>query len=163
VFVRESGERRIVMVLEEGALAPDFTLNDDEGNVVTLSQVAAPVVLIFYPADWSPVCSDELSVFSAARHLFEDRGAKLLGISVDGVWCHKAFRSQRNLSFPLLADFEPKGAVARSFGVYREGDGFTERALFVLDRDGRVAWSEVSPVGENPGANGALRAVEALS
>ncbi len=151
------------MVLEEGALAPNFTLNDDAGNEITLSKIDAPVVLIFYPADWSPVCSDELSVFSAARHFFEDRGAQLLGISVDGMWCHKAFRSQRNLSFPLLADFEPKGAVARSFGVYREGDGFTERALFVLDREKRVTWSEISPVGENPGANGALRAVEALS
>jgi peroxiredoxin len=151
------------MVLEEGALAPNFTLNDDAGNEITLSKIDAPVVLIFYPADWSPVCSDELSVFSAARHLFEDRGAQLLGISVDGMWCHKAFRSQRNLSFPLLADFEPKGAVAQSFGVYRDGDGFTERALFVLDREKRVTWSEISPVGENPGANGALRAVEALS
>jgi peroxiredoxin len=151
------------MVLEEGALAPDFTLTDESGNGVTLSQINEPVVLIFYPADWSPVCSDELSVFSAARRLFDDRGARLLGISVDGMWCHQAFRSQRNLSFPLLADFEPKGAVAQSYGVYRNEDGISERALFVLDRTRHVSWKEISPLGENPGADGALRAVEALS
>jgi peroxiredoxin len=151
------------MVLDVGVEAPDFTLKDESGNAVTLSAIKEPVVLIFYPADWSPVCSDELSVFSAARHLFEDRGAQLLGVSVDGMWCHQAFRSQRSLGFPLLADFEPKGAVARSYGVYRSDDGISERALFVLDRERRIEWREISPIGENPGADGALRAVEALS
>jgi peroxiredoxin len=151
------------MVLDVGAQAPNFTLTDETGANVALSDFEQPVVLIFYPADWSPVCSDELSVFSAAHRLFLERGAQLLGISVDGKWCHQAFRSQRSLSFPLLADFEPKGAVAQSFGVYRENDGMSERALFVIDGDGRVAWREVFPIGENPGADGALREVEALS
>jgi peroxiredoxin len=89
-------------------------------------------------------------------------GAELLGISVDGAWCHKAFSRDRNLHFPLLADFEPKGAVARLFGVYREGDGTSERALFVIDSDGVIHWSYVSPVGVNPGADGILSALEEL-
>jgi peroxiredoxin len=151
------------MILEIGAQAPDFSLADESGQKVTLSDIAEPVVLIFYPADWSPVCSDELSVFSAAHHLFAARGARLLGVSVDGMWCHQAFHAQRNLAFPLLADFEPKGAVAQSYGAYRSEEGISERALFVIDSRRRIAWSEVSPLGENPGADGALRAVEALS
>ena len=151
------------MVLDVGAQAPNFTLTDETGANIALSDFKQPVVLIFYPADWSPVCSDELSVFSAAHRLFLERGAQLIGISVDGKWCHQAFRSQRSLAFPLLADFEPKGAVAQSFGVYRENDGISERALFVIDADGRVAWREVFPIGENPGADGALREVEALT
>jgi peroxiredoxin len=151
------------MVLAAGAEAPDFTLLDEPGHHVTLSEFRAPVVLIFYPADWSPVCSDELSVFSAANRLFQARGAQLLGISVDSAWCHRAFRSERKLAFPLLADFEPKGTIAMAYGAYRPDDGTSERALFVVDRDGRIAWSELSLVGVNPGADGALRAVEALA
>jgi peroxiredoxin len=120
-------------------------------------------VLVFYPADWSPVCSDELSVFSAANKLFRARGAQILGISVDGPWCHEVFKEQRKVAFPLLADCNPKGEVAKAYDVYREDDGTSERALFVIDRHGTIAWSEVSPVGVNPGADGALRAVEELS
>lgn len=88
--------------------------------------------------------------------------AELLGISVDGVWCHLAFANDRKLHFPLLADFEPKGGVARQYGVYRERDGISERALFVIDRDGIIRWSYVSPIGVNPGADGVLRALESL-
>jgi len=93
---------------------------------------------------------------------FGKLGAELLGISVDGAWCHTAFSRDRKLHFPLLADFEPKGAVARLFGVYREGDGTSERALFVIDADGVIHWSYVSPVGVNPGADGILSALEEL-
>jgi peroxiredoxin len=151
------------MVLDLGVEAPDFTLPDETGQPVTISSVKDPVVLIFYPADWSPVCSDELSMFSAAQHLFQAKNAHLLGISVDSIWSHQAFRSQRNLSFPLLADFEPKGAVAQSYGAYRHHEGVAERALFVIDSSRRVVWRELSPIGENPGADGALRAIEALT
>jgi peroxiredoxin len=151
------------MALKEGATAPDFGLLATPDQKVSLSEFEGPVVLIFYPADWSPVCSDELSVFSAANKLFQDRGAQLLGISVDGPWCHEEFKEQRHLAFPLLADANPKGAVAKAYGVYRDGDGTSERALFLIDRDGKIAWSDVSPVGVNPGADGALRALEALS
>ena len=88
--------------------------------------------------------------------------AQLLGISVDGSWCHAAFSQNRKLHFPLLADFEPKGAVAKLYGVYRQGEGTSERALFVIDADGVIRWSYVSPVGVNPGADGILSALEEL-
>lgn len=151
------------MALTAGADAPEFGLLATPDQKVALSEFEGPVVLIFYPADWSPVCSDELSVFSAANRLFQERGAQLLGISVDGPWCHEVFKEQRNVAFPLLADSNPKGEVAKAYDVYREHDGTSERALFVIDGDGKVVWSEVSPVGVNPGADGALRAVEALT
>ena len=94
---------------------------------------------------------------------FARYGAYLLGISVDGAWCHAAYREHRNLHFSLLADFEPKGEVAKKFGVYRQGDGTSERALFVIDGQGMIAWSFVSPIGVNPGADGILNALENLS
>jgi peroxiredoxin len=151
------------MILTPGTPAPDFTLSAAPDKTITLSEIDSPVVLIFYPADWSPVCGDELSIFEAAGQLFEKHGAQLLGISVDGVWCHSAFTADRKLKFPLLADFNPKGQTAASYGVYREDDGISERALFVLDRAHNITWSHLSPIGVNPGADGALRAVEALS
>jgi peroxiredoxin len=94
---------------------------------------------------------------------FQKHEAELLGISVDGVWCHTAFAKDRNLHFPLLADFEPKGAVARAYGAYFEQAGITERALFVIDKDGIIRWSYLSPIAVNPGADGILEALEALS
>lgn len=151
------------MALAPGTPAPDFSLLATPDQRVSLKEFEGPVVLIFYPADWSPVCSDELSVFSAAQKLFQDRGAQLLGVSVDGPWCHEAFKEQRHVAFPLLADANPHAEVAKAFGVYRDADGTSERALFVIDKDGTIAWSYVSPVGVNPGADGALQAVEALS
>ena len=87
----------------------------------------------------------------------------MIGISVDGIWCHLAFAQERKLHFPLLADFEPKGDVARRYGVYRAHEGTSERALFVIDADGTIRWSYVSPVGINPGADGILRALEGLA
>lgn len=121
-----------------------------------------PVVLAFYPADWSPVCGDQMALYNEMLPEFQNLGAELLGISVDGAWCHAAFCRDRKLHFPLLADFEPKGAVARLYGVYREADGTTERALFVIDAEGVIHWSYVSPVGVNPGAAGIFTALEEL-
>ena len=120
------------------------------------------MILAFYPADWSPVCGDQMALYNEILSEFQRYDAELLGISVDGVWSHLAFTEQRKLHFPLLADFEPKGAVARRYGVYRDGEGTTERALFVIDGDGIVRWSYVSPIGVNPGADGILRALEGL-
>jgi peroxiredoxin len=120
------------------------------------------VVLVFYPADWSPVCGDQLGLYNEVLPLFEEFGAHVLAISVDGQWSHKAFAEQRQLRFPLLADFEPKGAVARRYGVYDEKAGTSERALLVIDAEGIVRWSYVSPKGVNPGADGILRALESL-
>jgi peroxiredoxin len=118
---------------------------------------------VFYPADWSPVCGDELALFNEILPEFQRHDAQLLGVSVDGVWCHRAYTEARHLSFPLLADFEPKGAVSRAYGAYRQQDGFSERALFLIDRDGVIRWSYLSPVEVNPGADGVLSAREQLS
>jgi peroxiredoxin len=149
--------------LEPGTVAPDFSLPSAPGTTLRLSSLRGrPVILVFYPADWSPVCSDELSLFNEVLDEFRRHDAELVGLSVDGVWCHKAYRDARRLAFPLLADFEPKGAVARAYGAYRDADGTSERALFVIDRDGVIRWSYVSPVNINPGADGILAALEAL-
>jgi peroxiredoxin len=150
--------------LAAGAPAPDFTLASTPDQTVSLKAFRGrPVILAFYPADWSPVCGDQMALYNEVLPEFQRFNAALLGISVDGVWCHAAFAGARKLHFPLLADFEPKGAVARRYGVYREGDGFTERALFVIDGDGIIRWSYVSPIGVNPGADGILRALESLA
>jgi peroxiredoxin len=120
------------------------------------------VILVFYPADWSPVCGDELALFNELLPEFRRYDAELVGISVDGVWCHRAYAEARHLDFPLLSDFEPKGTVSRSYGVYRTRDGFSDRALFVLNREGVIHWRYVSPVDVNPGADGVLSALETL-
>ncbi len=108
------------------------------------------------------MCGDQAVLYNEILPIFEEYKAQLLGISVDGVWCHRAFAEANNLDFPLLADFEPKGAVARAYGVYREEDGFSERALFVIDAKGIIRWSYVSPINLNPGANGILANLEAI-
>lgn len=150
-------------ILKPGATAPDFTLHSTPDQSVSLSEFRGqPVVLAFYPADWSPVCGDQMALYNEVLPEFRRLGAELLGISVDGSWCHAAFREARNLQFPLLSDFEPKGDVCRLYGAYREGDGIAERALFVVDRDGIISWSYCSPVGVNPGADGILAALEEL-
>jgi peroxiredoxin len=149
--------------LPAGTSAPDFELPSTPDQKVSLADFRGrPVILAFYPEDWSPVCSDQLALYQELLPEFQRFDAELLGISVDGIWCHLAFASNRNLHFPLLADFEPKGAVARAYGVYRHGDGTSERALYVIDADGIVRWSHVSPVGINPGADGILHALEGL-
>ena len=149
--------------LPAGTLAPDFTLPSGPDSKVRLSELRGkPVILVFYPADWSPVCGDELALFNEVLPEFQRYDAQLLGISVDGVWCHRAYSDARHLNFPLLADFEPKGAVSRAYGAYRQQDGFSERALFVIDRDGVIRWSYLSPVEVNPGADGILSALEQL-
>jgi peroxiredoxin len=150
--------------LPPGTPAPDFTLRTTPDQTISLSELRGrPVVLIFYPADWSPVCNDELAVFNELLPEFERLGAHVVGISVDGVWCHNAFADARNLRFSLLADFEPKGEVAKTYGVYRDRDGVSERASFVIDPEGIITWNEVSPVGINPGAGGVLQALEAMA
>jgi peroxiredoxin len=157
-------DRAVRGALSAGAPAPDFTLPSTPDHAVTLHEFRGRVVILaFYPADWSPVCGDQMALYNEILPEFREDGAELLGISVDGVWCHKAFAEHRKLHFPLLADFEPKGAVARLYGVYRAVEGTTERALFVIDRQGIVRWSYVSPIGVNPGADGILRALEALA
>jgi peroxiredoxin len=150
-------------LLRSGSNAPDFTLHATPDQDLTLSDLKGqPVILAFYPADWSAVCGDQMSLYNEALPEFEKYGAEILGISVDGVWCHAAFAKHNHIHFPLLADFEPKGSVAKQYGSYREGDGFCERALFVIDRKGVISWSHLSPLAVNPGADGILRALEQL-
>lgn len=149
-------------LLAPGTKAPDFRLNATPDQTMSLSELKGrPVILAFYPADWSPVCGDQMALYNEILPEFHKHHAELLGISVDGVWSHAAFAQNRKLHFPLLADFEPKGAVAKMYGVMR-AEGFTERALFVIDKEGVIRWSYLSPVGINPGADGILEALENL-
>jgi peroxiredoxin len=151
-------------ILTAGTSAPDFNLPSTPDQRVTLSSLRGqPVILAFYPADWSPVCGDQMALYNQVLPEFQRAGAQLLGISVDGAWCHAAFSEQRKLHFPLLADFEPKGDTARRYGVYRHADGICERALFVIDAQGDIVWSHLSPLGINPGAEGILAALDGLS
>jgi len=151
-------------ILPPGASAPEFRLPSSEGESLGLRDLRGrPTVLAFYPADWSPVCGDQLTLYNEALSLFEEHQAQLLGISVDGLWSHRAYADSRNLRFPLLADFEPKGEVARLYGVYNSQEGTARRALFVLDDQNVIRWSLVSPDDVNPGAHGILNALENLS
>jgi peroxiredoxin len=156
--------QRAAMALGPGTAAPDFTLRTTPDQFVSLQDFRGhPLILAFYPADWSPVCGDQVTLYNEILPEFQRFGAALAGISVDGAWCHVAFSKDRKLRFPLLSDFEPKGAVAKSYGVYRNQDGFSERALFVLDQKGIIRWSYVSPIGVNPGADGILAALESFA
>jgi peroxiredoxin len=141
-------------VIEAGTKAPDFKLPDQDGNEVSLSDFAGQkLVLAFYPLDFSPVCTDQLSLYQEVLEELEAKGAKLVGISVDSAYCHAAFRKQLNLTMPLLADFNPKGEVSQAYGAWIEGAGISDRAL-VLIEDEEVKWSYAAPnPGEIPGAN----------
>ena len=151
-------------ILAPGAPAPDFELPGVAGERLSLRDFRGqPVILVFYPADWSSVCGDQLSLYNEVLPMFKEYGAQPVAISVDGVWCHRAFAENLSLRFPLLSDFEPKGAVARSYGVYDADKGVNQRALFVIDAQGIIRWSYVSPSGANPGAEGILGALESLS
>ena len=149
--------------LPAGTPAPDFELASTADETTSLSDLRGrPVVLVFYPADFSPTCTDQLGLYQMLLPEFERFDAVLLGISVDNLWAHKAFAADRNLSFPLLADFEPKGEVSKAYGAYNDERGTSLRALFVIDGDGVVCWSFVSPNKVNPGADGILAALEDL-
>ena len=137
-------------ILAPGTPAPDFALHSTPDQIVSLSDFrGAPLILAFYPADWSPVCGDQMALYNEVLSEFHAFKAAIVGISVDGSWCHAAFDGERKLHFPL-------------YGSYREGEGVCERALFVIDSKGTIAWSYLSPVGVNPGADGILTALEAL-
>jgi peroxiredoxin len=149
--------------IQAGVRAPAFTLPTSPSKTASLADyLGHPVVLVFYPADWSPVCGDQLALYTELQDEFASHHATVLGISVDGPWCHQAFVEARHYTVTLLADFEPKGAVSRIYGVYAEKLGTSERALFVIDAQGIVRWSYVSPMGVNPGADGILTALESL-
>lgn len=151
-------------ILGPGAVAPNFTLASAVDQKLTLAEFRGKsVILAFYPADFSPVCGDQMALYNEILDEFRKLDAQLLGVSVDGVWCHAAFAAARHLKFPLLADFEPKGGVAKLYGVYDQDEGTSGRALFVIDSAGVVRWSELSAIGVNPGADGILDALEDMN
>ncbi|WP_293790412.1 redoxin domain-containing protein [uncultured Pedobacter sp.] len=151
-------------MLQKGDTAPDFELNATPDQKIKLKDFKGKnVILAFYPADWSPVCSDQMALYNEMLKYFNKYDAQIFGVSVDSVWCHLAFEENRKLHFPLLADFEPKGAVSKAYGVYDDEVGESKRALFVIDKEGEIAWSYLSPVAVNPGADGILDALEELS
>ena len=153
-----------VWALRPGTIAPDFELPNGPDRKVSLESLRGrPVILVFYPADWSPVCGDQLALYNEVLPEFQRFNAELLGVSVDGPWCHRSYGQQRNLHFPLLSDFEPKGEVSKKYGAYRKGEGISERGLFVIGSAGRISWSYVSPIDVNPGADGILTALENLA
>jgi peroxiredoxin len=149
-------------VIEPGTQAPDFKLRNQEGEKVSLSDLRGrKVMLVFYPSDFSPVCTDQLSIYQEVLPEIEQRGATLLGISVDGMWSHKAFQEKLGIDIPLLADFHPKGEVASSYGAYLDRYGTSNRSLVLVDEDGVVEWVHESPSPlEIPGANLIFDALE---
>lgn len=150
-------------MLQKGEKAPEFTLYATPDQKLKLSQLKGKkVILAFYPADWSPVCGDQMALYNEMLKYFHKYNAELIGISVDSKWCHLAFAQDRKLHFPLLADFEAKGAVSRLYDAYDEEEGQSKRVLYVLDEEGIVHWSYESPVGMNPGADGIIDALEDL-
>jgi peroxiredoxin len=149
--------------LPTGVPAPDFVLAASNGERIRLSQYRGrPVILAFYPQNGTSVCSNQLALYNEALHLFQEYEAQLLAISVDDLASHQDFSETLKLHFPLLADDNPAGAVASRYGVLNPGDGKSERALFVIDREGMIFWSELSPRGVNPGAHGILQALESF-
>ena len=150
-------------MLQPGTIAPDFELNSTPDQTLKLSELKGKKVIIaFYPADWSPVCGDQMTLYNETLSFFSRHKAQLLGISVDSKWCHMAFIHYHKFHFPLLADFEPKGKVARMYESYDEKEGECKRSLYVLDENGIIRWSYLSPTGVNPGANGILEALETI-
>lgn len=152
------------MLLQKETLAPDFELYTTPDQKISLRELKGKkIILAFYPADWSPVCGDQMSLYNEMLKYFHKHNAEMIGISVDSKWCHMAFSQDRKLHFPLLADFEPKGEVAKAYGVYNDKEGNSQRALFVINEQGIIEWSYLSPEGINPGADGILEALEKMS
>jgi peroxiredoxin len=142
-------------MIAAGTPAPDFTLRNQDGEEVSLADFRGrKVLLVFYPMDFSPVCSDQLSVYQEVKPELTENGVEIVGISVDHPYAHKAFQEKLGIDTTLLADFEPKGAVAQAYGSYLDGLGFANRTLVLVDEEGTVAWAYESPSpGESPGAN----------
>jgi peroxiredoxin len=142
-------------VIEPGAKAPDFTLYNQDGEEVSLSDFAGrKVMLVFYPADFSDVCTNQLSVYQEVLDEIERKGVQLLGVSVDSAAAHRAFRERLGLDFPLLADFHPKGGMSASYGAYLDSIGITNRSLVLIDEAGIVRWvHEAASLNDLPGAN----------
>lgn len=152
-------------MIAAGERAPAFTLPNQYGNEVSLSDYSGSrLVIAFYPADFSPVCNDQLSIYQEVLGEIHERRAKLVGISVDGVFAHKAFAERLGLTFPLLSDFHPKGEVSRAYGALIEKRGHANRSLVLVGSDGTVEYSMAAATPlEIPGANVIFDALEAAA
>lgn len=151
-------------MLNISTTAPEFSLYATPDQRLSLSEFKGKkVILCFYPADWSPVCGDQMALYNEMLSFFRKFNAEVLGVSVDSKWSHLAFSQDRKLHFPLLSDFEPKGNVAKAYGVYDAVEGQSQRAIFIIDEAGIIQWSYLSPVGINPGAEGILEVLQKLT
>jgi len=131
-----------IMSISVGQAAPDFTLKDQSQKEVKLSDFAGKkrVVLVFYPLDWSPTCTNEHACFVNDMRSFDTLDAEVLGVSVDSVWSHKAYAEKMGIKYSLLADFHPRGAMSEKYGVYLPEKGITGRSIIIVDKSGKVAW-----------------------
>ena len=147
-----------------GAPAPEFSLKDQDQKEVKLSDYRGKkrVVLIFYPLDWSPVCTNEHICLVNDMKRFEQLDAQVLGISVDSAWSHKAFAEKMGITYPLLADFQPRGAVAAKYGVFLEEKGITGRAISIIDREGNLAWHKNYDIPVVPGVDEVAAALQGV-
>jgi peroxiredoxin len=147
-----------------GSLAPDFTLKDQDQKDVSLSSFRGKkrVVIIFYPLDWSPVCTNEHVCLVNDMKRFDKLDAQVLGLSVDSVWSHKAYAEKMSIPYPLLADFQPRGAVAEKYGVFLADKGITGRAISIIDRDGKLAWHKNYDIPVVPGLDEVAKALESV-
>jgi peroxiredoxin len=161
---QDAPQDRHLAPLLVGTLAPGFTLPQTHSTRCALrSLFGQPIILVFYPLDWEPLSRDQLILYQKFSHEFEQLGARLLGISVDHVYCHAAFARDAQLRFPLLADFQPRGRVARRYGVFRQAEGLSARALFVLDQHRRIRFSQAYPDFFNPGVDDILTTLETIA
>ncbi len=148
-------------MLATGTMAPGFSLYAGPDNLLNLEEYRGQkVILAFYPADWSPVCGSQMNLYNEMEDYFTQFNAQLIGISVDSRWCHAAYSEQNGFYFPLLADFEPKGAVSKRYEAYDDTIGESRRALYVIDENGVIIWSYLSAIDVNPGADGIIRVLE---
>lgn len=160
IFITLTSGKKMITI---GTRAPNFILHSSPDEKIRLSDLSGKnVILAFYPADWSPVCGDQMALYNEMLTYFEHLNAQLLGISVDSRWCHASYCADRKLQFPLLADFEPKGMVSSMYHVYDKNTGESMRALYVIDHNGIIRWNYLSPINENPGADGILDALEEI-
>ncbi|HXN65469.1 MAG TPA: peroxiredoxin [Candidatus Acidoferrales bacterium] len=149
------------MPISVGQAAPEFTLKDQNQREVKLADYKGKknVVMVFYPLDWSPVCTNEHACLVNDMKKFETLDAQVLGVSVDSVWSHKAYAEKMGIQYPLLADFQPRGAVADKFGVYLADKGITGRAIAIVNKDGRVAWFKQYDIPTVPDINEVAQAL----
>jgi mycoredoxin-dependent peroxiredoxin len=150
------------MAISVGQPAPDFTLKDQHQKDVKLSDFKSKknVVLVFYPLDWSPTCTNEHACFVNDMKKFETLDAEVLGVSVDSVWSHKAYAEKMGIRYSLLADFQPRGGMAEKYGAYLPEKGITGRAIVIVNKDGKVAWAKNYDIPVVPDLNEVASALQ---